>query len=200
MEADRPREIAVPERELFSYLVRRVVSGFRPRLAEVSARTAARAGEDSEAAFQGLVAKGWIRLDPLAGDLSGVGPFAFEDTDWSVSMGETAVSAQSALDSLAVHFVSGNDVFIRSHCGYCSREITITIKYGRIRSAAPAEIRVFLPEEADPPVPSLFFCCPSDFFSWRSENPRAGTALTLEEGLIYSEGFFGGAGEEGNVS
>lgn len=176
------------------------MSGFRPRLAEVEARSAARAGEDSQAAFQGLVAMGWVRLDPLAGDFSGVGPFVFEDSDWPVSIGETAVSARSALDSLAVHFVSGKDVFIRSHCGYCSREITITIKYGRIRSAAPAEIRVFLPEEADPPAPSLFFCCPSDFFSWRSENPRAGTALTLEEGLIFAEGFFGGAADEGNVS
>ena len=200
METDRPSSTADRGRELFSYLVRRVVSGFRPRLAEVEARRAARVGEDSEAAFQGLVAKGWVRLDPLAGDFSGVGPFALEDTDWSVSMGETAVSARSALDSLAVHFVSGKDVFIRSHCDYCSREITVTIKYGRIRSAAPAEIRVFLPEEADSPAPSLFFCCPSDFFSWRSENPRAGTALTLEEGLVFAEGFFGGGAGEGNVS
>jgi len=107
--------------------------------------------------------------------------FVKTPTDWSVSLEDGPHYTASALDALAAHWVTGQDLVIYSICAHCRGTVEISVKLGRIRFAHPAGVRVYVPESREP---SRFFCSSEEFALWRRLHQQSsGVALTLEEAL-----------------
>jgi hypothetical protein len=120
-------------------------------------------------------------------------PFSVARTNHRVIFDDgQEVYALCAIDALGIHSMLNRDTTIKSRCVECNRELTIVIKDGRIISADPENIVVYLNNRsdcnrvADTCCPHInFFCSKDELYQWIWVNPEFenGEICSLEDAL-----------------
>jgi hypothetical protein len=128
-------------------------------------------------------------------------PFSVAKTNHRVIFDDGCeVYALCAIDALGIHSMLSRDTTIISRCIECNKELTIVIKDGRIISANPENMVVYVNiikkwgSVANTGYPHInFFCSNDDLCQWMWINPEFenGVAYSLNDALECGVHIFG---------